>query len=259
VNWPSSELLCCLLLCGRVRPAASAAGGHHRHAVEEAFSRAVGWPASGGVRGGSLRPRTAMRCRRAALEAVSTGGANGGYEPTAPATLMGKPRTWQGPLLLGFARRDRVLVTEPAGDGPAIPASGIPRAPGRGGAGRRNDHEPAVDRLALRKNGDDTSRRPLRSSRSGVGPPSSWTVSPPGRADLFGEPALRGRLHGGRTDCGPPRSSSAGRRCCSRGCPRVGVPRPVAPARLPAHENKSDRWGPGGLFADDDKYCAGRP
>ena len=151
-----------VLLCWLWRPVS--AGGQRSRvgiiatAVDEAFSRAVRLAGLPDASAEVVPDQARDALQRAALEAVSTGeGDRMDLSRRHLLTLMeeagaGNPAA----LLLGFARKTGLLVPAPAGDdlrflhqafrahlaGEALVAAGDPT--------------PAVDRLALRKNGDDT-------------------------------------------------------------------------------------------------------
>ena len=151
-----------VLLCWLWRPVS--AGGQRSRvgiiatAVDEAFSRAVRLASlpDGSEEVVPAQARDALQ--RAALEAVSTGeGDRMDLSRRHLLTLMEEAGGHgQAALLLGFARRTGLLVPAPAGDDLRFLHQAF-RAHLAGEAlVAADDPASAVDRLALRKNGDDT-------------------------------------------------------------------------------------------------------
>jgi HEAT repeat protein len=151
-----------VLLCWLWRPVS--AGGQRSRvgiiatAVDEAFSRAVRLASlpDGSEEVVPAQARDALQ--RAALEAVSTG--EGDRMDLSRRHLLTFMEEAGGrslaALLLGFARRTGLLVPAPAGDDLRFLHQAF-RAHLAGEAlVAADDPAPAVDRLALRKNGDDT-------------------------------------------------------------------------------------------------------
>ena len=160
-SWPSfRSCSCCCAGCGGPsRRAAGAAGlaSSPPPSTRRSAGRS-GWPACWPASEDVVPDQARDALQRAALEAVSTG--EGDRVDIGRRHLLALMREAGEPGLasaaLGFARRTGLLVPAPAGDDLRFLHQAFRAHLAGEGLVAAGDPAPAVDRLALRRNGDDT-------------------------------------------------------------------------------------------------------